>query len=493
MTTKELSMNDARQGKTILIVEDSQTQALQLQNLLMQHGYGVVAAKNGREGLASIRSIMPSLVITDIVMPDMDGYQLCTTIRADEAISDIPVILLTQLSTVKDIILALECGADNFITKPYKEEHLLSKIETILTLTNHSDKNRTVVESSISYKGDDYPISSEIPRILDLLISTYELSLIKNQEQQNTLRERMQAEEALRESEERFRNILEFAPIGMAVVSFEGNFIMVNRALCEIVGYEKEELEKMTFQEITHPDDLEANIAKVQLLLNGSVNFFQMEKRYIRKDQQPVWVQFTVSLQRDSSESPHYFITQIENISERKRNQDQIHRLAYYDALTNLPNRRLLKDRLNQALAQAKRFDRSMALMFLDLDNFKLVNDSLGHDAGDELLKIIADRLLACLRGVDTICRQGGDEFIIVLAEITHPQDAKLVAEKIIKAINTPIYIQETDLHVTMSIGIAVYPVNGADDAKALMKKADTAMYETKNNGRNGFTIYQLS
>lgn len=131
----------------------------------------------------------------------------------------------------------------------------------------------------------------------------------------------------------------------------------------------------------------------------------------------------------------------------------------------------MLKDRLNLALTQAKRFDRSLALMFLDLDNFKQVNDSLGHDAGDELLKIIAGRLLTCVRSGDTICRQGGDEFIIVLAEITHPQDAELVADKIIKALHDPIYIQENELHVTTSIGIAVYSVNGADDAKALMKK----------------------
>lgn len=486
-------MNNVRQGKTILIVEDSQTQALQLQNLLMQHGYGVVVAQNGREGLAIIRSVMPSLVITDIVMPDMDGYQLCSTIRADEAIRDIPVMLLTLLSSVKDIILALECGADNFITKPYKEEYLLSKIETILSLANHPNRNRKTVETSIFYQGDDYPISSEIPRILDLLVSTYELSIIKSQEQLNTLRERMQAEEALRESEERFRNILEFAPIGMAEMSLEGNFIMVNRALCEIVGYEKEELEKLTIQEITYPDDLDAALANVQKLLNGSANFYQMEKRYIRKDQQVVWIQLTVSLQRDSSKSPLYFIVQIEDISERKRNQEQIQQLAYYDALTKLPNRRLLKDRLNLALTQAKRFDRSLALMFLDLDNFKQVNDSLGHDAGDELLKIIAGRLLTCVRSGDTICRQGGDEFIIVLAEITHPQDAELVADKIIKALHDPIYIQENELHVTTSIGIAVYSVNGADDAKALMKKADIAMYETKNKGRNGFSIYQSS
>jgi len=484
-------MDTTRQGETILIVEDSQTQAMQLHYILTQHGYGVLVARNGREGLDLMGSVMPSLVISDILMPDMDGYQLCSAIRADETLRTIPVMLLTLLSSVKDIVQALECSADYFITKPYKVEYLLSKIESVLSAASHSGRDRTAVETSITYQGDKFRINSDMPRILELLISTYELSIIKNQEQLNTLKERMQAEEALRQSEERFRAILEFAPIGMAVISLEGNFMLVNRSLCELVGYEKEELERLTFQEITHPDDLDADLAHVQRLLNGGATTYRMEKRYIRKDRQVVWIQLTGSLQRDSSGSPLYFIAQIEDISERKRHQEQIHQLAYYDALTELPNRRLLKDRLNQALAQAKRFTRSLALMFLDLDNFKQVNDTLGHDAGDELLKIIAGRLLACVRSGDTVCRQGGDEFIIVLAEIAHPQDAELVAGKIIKAIQEPVILQESRLQVTTSIGIAVYPINGADDSKALMKKADIAMYAAKNNGRNGFSFYR--
>jgi len=179
------------------------------------------------------------------------------------------------------------------------------------------------------------------------------------------------------------------------------------------------------------------------------------------------------------------------NWKQRTAAQDQINQLVYYDALTHLPNRRLLTDRLEQALVQAKRFKRSLAVMFLDLDHFKQVNDTLGHDAGDELLKVVAERLLASVRSVDTVCRQGGDEFIIVLPEITHLQDAELVADKIIKAISEPICIQENNLHVTTSVGIAVFPVNGIDDSTMLMKKADMAMYEAKNNGRNGFYTYQ--
>lgn len=303
--------------------------------------------------------------------------------------------------------------------------------------------------------------------------------------------ERKQTEETLRNSEERFRSILENAPIGMAVVSPEGRFLLVNRSLCELAGYEKEELEKLTFQEITHPGDLEHNLVNVQRLLDGSINSYNMEKRYIRKDQQVVWTQLTSSVIRDAAGTPLYLIAQIEDITERRRSREQIHQLAFYDVLTSLPNRRLLKDRLKQSLAQAKRFQRSLALMFLDLDNFKQINDTLGHDMGDELLKVVANRLLTCVRSMDTVCRQGGDEFIVVLSEIAHPEDAAVVATKIVDTINEPIPINGNDLRITISIGIAVYPVNGTDDTKELMKKADIAMYEAKKNSGNGFSFFQ--
>lgn len=299
--------------------------------------------------------------------------------------------------------------------------------------------------------------------------------------------ERNKAEEDLRESEERFRNILENAPTGIAVLSLEGKFMLVNRALAEIVGYDKEELEKLTFQEITYPDDLDADLANVQQLLDGTATSYQMEKRYIRKDRQIVWIQLTGSVRKDDNGTPLYFIAQIEDISVRKRNEEQIHQLAYYDSLTELPNRTLMKDRLNLALIQSKRFNRSLALMFIDLDNFKQVNDTLGHDAGDELLKVMADRLLRCVRGADTVCRFGGDEYVIILEEIAHPHDAEIVAGKMLNAINEPLYIHDNKLQITASIGIAVYSNNENNDAKTLMKKADIAMYEAKKIGRNGF------
>lgn len=170
--------------------------------------------------------------------------------------------------------------------------------------------------------------------------------------------------------------------------------------------------------------------------------------------------------------------------------EEQIWNLAFLDPLTNLPNRRMLSEHLAHALSQAKRNEGSLAIMFLDLDNFKAINDTLGHDVGDELLKAVSVRLRACVRLGDTVSRTGGDEFVIVLSEIASPDDAALVADKIIKAINAPLQIADNTINVSTSIGIAVYPISGSDDAQELMKKADKALYVAKAAGRNGYKFF---
>ncbi|MCK9200813.1 MAG: GGDEF domain-containing protein [Gallionella sp.] len=177
-------------------------------------------------------------------------------------------------------------------------------------------------------------------------------------------------------------------------------------------------------------------------------------------------------------------------VADLQHSEEQVRQLAYYDALTCLPNRRLLLDRFRQALTQAKRHGYSMAVMFLDLDRFKQVNDTLGHDAGDELLRQVAVRITGCIRSGDTVSRSGGDEFILVMAEISHPQDAALVADKIIRVLETPFEIASHPVQIGVSIGIAVYPIDGTDDTQELMKKADMAMYAAKESGRNCYRFY---
>lgn len=416
-------------------------------------GSGIATNVHGLESLTSAKQIPSAGWIAQVVLPTEEAFAPIRTMKM-RAYS---ITLTLSLFILVSVWLAIR--------------------QLLLPLTEASNK----LEEMSS--GDLSPLPVKYNDEIGQLLTNFNI----------LVRERNEAYQSVRDSEKRFRNILENAPIGMAVVSLEGKFTLVNHSLCELVGYEKDELEGMRFQDITFPDDLSADLSNIQQLLNGTSTSYQLEKRYLRKNGDIVWVQLTRFVQRDSGGSPLYFIVQIEDISERLRSQEQIKQLAYFDALTNLPNRRLLMDRLNHALAQAKRFKRSMAVMYLDLDNFKQINDTLGHDYGDELLKVVAERLLTCVRSVDTVCRQGGDEFIIALGEIANPQDSTIVAEKIIKAINQPVHIKGSMLQVTTSIGIAVYPGNSAAEAIELMKKADLAMYEVKKRGRNGFSVYQTS
>jgi diguanylate cyclase (GGDEF)-like protein/PAS domain S-box-containing protein len=301
--------------------------------------------------------------------------------------------------------------------------------------------------------------------------------------------ERKAREIALRESEKRFRDIMEFAPIGMVIVDLDGRLLKVNQSLCDILGYPREELEGMSFEQITHPDDLAQDLGSRRQLLAGRLPVIRAEKRYLHRDGHVVWVQLTAALLRDTHGVPQCFDAQVEDITERKRDRERIRQLAYYDALTGLPNRRLFKERLDQALLQALRQERTVAVMFLDLDHFKQINDTHGHDVGDALLKIIADRLAACVRGGDTVARQGGDEFVVVLAEISQPDDAARVAEKLAAGVAQPLAIGALTLAPTASIGIALYPTHGRD-ATTLMRHADAALYAVKAAGRNGWRIH---
>lgn len=241
-----------------------------------------------------------------------------------------------------------------------------------------------------------------------------------------------------------------------------------------------------------HEDDAERAIASAMKTLKGEAARFDEEFRIQTARGEWRWIQCTgLVAERDESGRARRAIGTNLDVSERKAAEEKIRQLAYYDALTGLPNRRLLLDRLQQALAHAKRNSRSMAIMFLDLDNFKAINDNLGHDVGDDLLKNVALRLRECVRSGDTVSRQGGDEFVIVLAELTQPSDAARVANKIIQALGQSFQLSARELHVTTSIGISVYQPGERRDVVDLLKHADAAMYEAKKAGRNRFCFFQ--
>jgi len=417
----------------------------------------------------------------------------------------------------------------------------------------------------------------------------------------------------LRRERALFQNTFDQAAVGIAHVALEGHWLRVNKRLCDIIGYSEAELLGLTFQDITHPDDLSDDVDQVGRMLSGEINQYCMEKRYIRKDGSLVWINLTVALSHKADGMPDYFISVVEDIQSRKvaeqeaqaaqvqyqalfeqmpegvllfnhkmqvvsfnqkalrqlgyeaeellglyvwdidaiddqqvvlrraeklrstggdvfesryrmRNGNlldvrvsvliahlpddtevyqclfadisqqkeatrQIEYLAYHDQLTNLPNRRLLNDRVSQSISGALRRDTHVALLYLDIDHFKDVNDTLGHLFGDSLLVTIANRLHECIRDEDTLARVGGDEFVILLNDVSQADDAALVAEKILSHVGLPIVVGEEELRTNFSIGISLYPQDGGD-ADTLLKHADAALYLSKQQGRATYRFY---
>ena len=327
----------------------------------------------------------------------------------------------------------------------------------------------------------DYKVSGEVLFIIALGIVALLVFLFFQQRS---------VHKALLDSEDRFRNILEHAPNGMAVVSLPGKFLQVNHALCEMTGYTREELKQLTFQEITHPDDLDTDLAYANELLRSQRAFYRIEKRYIAKDGTPLWIQLTGSIMRSPLGKPLYFIAQIEDISERKSEQEKLYYVAYFDPLTHLPNRRVLMDRLEQAQAMARHHYRYMAVLFLTLDGFKRIVDQLGPEVGDQLIKQAAARLVSSLRESDTVSHFGDNQFVILLPEVASPEEVSLIVPKILAVLEDHLVVFGQRVEITTSIGGAIYDPESDDSASDLLKMAEIEMCEVRAAGRNNYRMY---
>ncbi|MDQ3805237.1 MAG: EAL domain-containing protein [Acidobacteriota bacterium] len=292
------------------------------------------------------------------------------------------------------------------------------------------------------------------------------------------------------DASDRFRSAFDYAAIGMALVSTEGRWLQVNRSLCQILGYTEPELLLTDFLSVTHPDDLPTALTNISQLLKGKVHASQMEKRYIHKSGHEVWVHWSVSTVRDQYSKSVHLIFQIQDITDRKLAEQQLHHDAFHDALTGLPNRALFMDHLKLAIARSRRnAERLFAVLYLDLDRFKIINDSLGHTIGDQLLVGIADRLKSNLRPGDTVARLGGDEFTILIEDITDEKEAVQVAERVQKELSTPFNLSGREVFTTVSMGIAPSST-GYERAEDILRDADTAMYRAKSLGKARYEVF---
>lgn len=460
---------------SILIVDDNPTNLQLMCNLLGSTDYDISVATSGNMALENLEYITPSLILLDVMMPGMNGIETCRWLKSNEKTKDIPVIFMSALSDPLDVVQGFKAGAVDYIAKPIQLQETLARVETHLTLQ---------------------AAKAEIQRLNQMLEAKIEertqaLELTSQQLIQEASQHRLTSQNLL-QNQERLRSLFEFAPIGMAILSVEGEFLNVNSALCETLAAEAQELLGQNWTVFIHGDDLPELLRRQHELENQLQQSFKLDVRYLTQDEQTR--HGVLQVVRAGDEGEPYLIAQFMDITQRKHAEDQLRFHACHDVLTKLPNRSVLQSRLEAAIecAQCQPDDYRFALLFLDINRFKMVNDSLGHRVGDQLLVAIAQRLTKLLRSRDMIARLGGDEFVILLEPIRYIQDAIHIAERLTQAMNPAFVIEGHELFIGTSIGI-VLGSNHYNQAEDMIRDADIAMYRAKMSGKSSYEVFNQS
>lgn len=287
-----------------------------------------------------------------------------------------------------------------------------------------------------------------------------------------------------------FESAFKYAAIGMALVGLDGKFLKANHSLCKILKYTESELTQLTFQDITHPDDLDRDLNALNKLNCMEIDSYKMEKRYFAKDGTEIWAQLSVSLIKNEDGTPKHYISQIQDITALKKANKKLVITAHTDALTGIANRHTFQAKLEEMIQACERNETEFSLLYIDFDNFKRINDTYGHLFGDDFLQVISKKIKSLLTEDQFIARLSGDEFVIILKHnIKEENEAKHLAIRILQAFHHPLSFSNQQIQASASIGIATYPEHGKN-LETLMRHADYALYELKHRGGNNFMFF---
>ncbi len=420
----------------VLIVDDDEVMRLLLRQFLESEKYIVREADNGYSALELLGSERYDLVILDIAMPGIDGPTVCENISTS-FVNPPPVLMITALDDEDTIDRSFGAGAVDYIRKPLRWPVLKNRIRYIL------GSHRAKIE-------------------LELMSKNYEM-------------------------------ILDAAANGICGVDSEGLVSYINPVGLQMLGYSEGEITHIPYSQLFKLSlpggrdfDVECCPYFKDHTLRSAVHFD--EYRLIRRDGSSFPVDFssTPIIQREELRGG---VLVFQDITEKQEAAELIRYMANHDTLTQLPNRNYFRRRLPQAISLAKRYDRKLCLLFVDLDRFKPINDTYGHGIGDLVLIQVAERLQTTLRSSDSVCRLGGDEFVILLESTDSREGASHVAEKAIELLNEPLEVDKHVCFIGASIGITVFP-DDCHDAESMLRKADIAMYQAKKNGRNCWCFY---
>ncbi|MFT3803904.1 MAG: EAL domain-containing protein [Burkholderiaceae bacterium] len=410
-----------------LMVEDNEDDSILVQEVLRSGGYDVrvMRVETEDELRHALRDGPWDIVLSDYMLPSFDARGALSMIRKSGL--GVPVIVISGTVGEDVAVETLQLGADDYVLK----------------------QNLTRLVPAVS-------------RALDVTESRREQNRL---EHMKTL-------------------ILENSLDLICTLDTQGRFLEVSAAAHAVLGYDPAELTGVQIEKLAHADARPSFAHEFQAVLQGQ-RMRDFECRFLHKSGRIVYLTWSAVLSGD-----HGVIVSVgRDVTERKHAEQRIRYLATHDGLTELPNRNLIQDRIQQVITRARRIDRVIALLFLDLDRFKVINDGYGHPFGDAVLKAVAERLVSLVRETDTVARQGGDEFLILLTDLHRSSDAYFVAQKIIDNLGRPLIVQGREVHVTGSIGVAVFPQDG-ESADALIGNADVAMYRAKNLGRNTYQFF---
>lgn len=306
-------------------------------------------------------------------------------------------------------------------------------------------------------------------------------------------RARKDVELQLQDEQNRFEVIFHHTNIGIALLDMNGKFIKVNELICELFGYHEDELLALNFFSFIENTQLNNFKIHLQGLLDRKIKTYHSEHQCYRKNGETIWIMASLSLIYEKKNKPDsgYYILQVQNISLQKKAEERLRHMAYHDPLTGLANRNKLEQFIAHSLAVARRHQYGFGLLFLDLDRFKNINDTIGHEAGDTLLQIVAERLRSAVRNTDMVARLGGDEFVLLITDVKKTESVAIIAQKILENILKVVVINGHEIYITTSVGISLYPHDG-QNMQSLMKNADLALYRAKEHGRNNYQFYTI-
>lgn len=499
-------MEKEQNASSILIVEDSPIQAELLRRFLTSHGFKCTVATDGEGGLLSIKNSRPDLIVSDIQMPVLDGYQMCEQIKSDPLLRSIPVILLTALSDPIDVIRGLNAGAQAYLTKPYDNERLLVQVLRLLNAEPIWNNLHQEPALDVEINQTHYSVNAGREQILQMLVSTYDNAAHQNQllrkleEDLNRLNQELETkvaqrtasltkeEERARNAEARYRTLFALLPEGVGLIDTETwKFIEFNDVACGQLGYLRHEFENLSLLDIVDPKDISIVLDRLKQAMTYPQTSFTTT--LLSRDGLEVEVDIrTRQVKLENQNLLNCIFRDISDINRARKMEKDLEHKATHDLITDLPSKTLLLETLSQTIHIAEKRKSEVTLFAINLSRITTIAASLGHPAAEAIQIELADRLRAIHPKAGMVARIHNQDFIYMVDGTIDPSPLTELLTRISKVINTPFRWEDSNLELDPFIGISIYPKD-AQDSEALLQSAESALFKAKQSGRKAVVL----